>query len=83
MNEPQGNQPQTGIDVTVSIDGKEKTIDRGSHLITALKALLGVNADYALSEDIDGILTPLTDDQRTTITGGEVFFSGARNGGAS
>lgn len=77
------DQPQTGPDVTVTIEGVKKTIHRGSHLVSELKVLLGVSADLALAEVIDGQITPLKDDARVTIKGGEAFFKGPRTGGSS
>ena len=77
-------QPQTGPDVTVTINTTtEKTVHRGSHIVSELKALLGVSADLALSWDVDGSLKELADTDRVTIKGGEAFFSGARTGGSS
>lgn len=75
--------PQTGSNVTVTINGTEKTIHRGSHVVSELKTLLDVSGDFALSWDVDGTLTPLSDDARVTVKGGEAFFSGARTGGSS
>jgi hypothetical protein len=77
------DHPQTGPDVTVTIDNVLKTIHRGSHLVSELKALLGVSSDLALAEVIDGQITPLKDDDRVTIKGGEAFFKGPRTGGSS
>ena len=75
--------PPTGPDVTVMINGIEKSIDRGSHAVSELKVLLGVSQDLALSQDINGTLSPLADDARVTVKGGEAFFSGPRTGGSS
>jgi hypothetical protein len=78
------DHPQTGPNVTVSLNTTlTKTIHRGSHLVSELKTLLGVSADLMLSQDIDGTLTPLDDNGRVTIKGGEAFFSGPRTGGSS
>jgi hypothetical protein len=78
------DHPQTGPDVTVTINTTTtKTIHRGSHVVSELKTLLGVSADQLLSEDIDGTLTPLDDNARVTIKGGEALFSGTRKGGSS
>jgi hypothetical protein len=78
------DHPQTGPDVTVTINTTTtKTIHRGSHVVSELKTLLGVSADQLLSQDIDGTLTPLDDNARVTIKGGEAFFSGTRKGGSS
>jgi hypothetical protein len=70
-------------EVTVTIDNTSKKIHRGSHLVSALKTLLGVDPAKALDEVVAGVLTPLEDDGRVTIKGGEEFFSHARTGGAS
>jgi hypothetical protein len=78
------DRPQTGPDVTVTINTTTaKKIHRGSHVVSELKTLLGVSADQLLSQDIDGTLTPLDDNSRVTIKGGEAFFSGTRKGGSS
>lgn len=75
--------PQTGPHVTVTIDNEPKTIHRGSHEVSELKTLLGVSPDLALAQVIDGQITPLKDDARVTIKGGEAFFKGPRTGGSS
>jgi hypothetical protein len=85
--QPQENKgsdhPQTGPDVTVTFEKTPVTIHRGSHLVTELKTLFGVSPDFALAEVIDGVITPLKDDARVTIKGGEAFFKGPRTGGSS
>lgn len=70
-------------DVAVTIDNNSRTIHRGSHAVAELKQLLGVDPVYAIDQVVDGQLTPLADDARVTIKGGELFFSHARTGGAS
>ncbi len=69
--------------VAVSIDGAQKKIHRGSHTVAELKVLLDVAPVFDLDQEIQGVLTPLTNEQRVTIKGGEVFFSHARTGGSS
>lgn len=69
--------------VNVKIDGVDKPIHRGSHTVTELKTLLGVDPVLDLDQDIDGTLTPLDNDGRVTIKGDEQFYSHARTGGAS
>jgi len=76
-----GNQGQDLV--TVTINGTAKDIHRGSHTITELKTLLGVEASQALDEVIGGEFKPLDDTGRITIKGGEVFVSHARHGGSS
>lgn len=79
---PQPDHPGNA-NVTVTIDGRAVQIHRGSHEVTELKTLLGVDPVYAVDQVIDGQLTPLADTARVTIKGGETFFSHARTGGAS
>ena len=69
--------------VKITIDGIEKTIERGSYLVSKFKELLGVPADYELDEVKNGEFKPLQDHQHTAIQGGEVFVSHVRRGGAS
>ena len=69
--------------VAVSIDGVSKKVHRGSHTVAELKSLLGIASLLDLDQEIGGVLTPLANDQRVTIKGGEVFFSHARTGGSS
>jgi hypothetical protein len=69
--------------VTISIDGTPREIERGSYLVSKLKELLGVLADYELEEVKNGEFKPLQDHQHTAIQGGEVFISHVRRGGAS
>ena len=78
-----GNQPQTGPDVTITVDNKPKQVHRGSHTVAELKTLVGVDAALELAQVINGQLTPLADADRVTIKGGEVFFSRVRQGGSS
>lgn len=77
------DHPQTGPEVTVTINGAPMDIKRGSHAVSELKDLLAEPQDLALCQDTDGTLAPLADDARVTIKGGEAFFSGARGGGCS
>jgi hypothetical protein len=69
--------------VTVTIDGTPKQIERGKYLVSKLKQVLGVPADYELDEVKHGEFEPLADDGHTHIEGGEVFVSHVRRGGAS
>ncbi len=82
-NAAEHTPPQTGPDVTVTFENKPKTIHRGSHPVSDLKSLFGVPPEYAVAQVIEGVITPLKDDARVTIKGGEVFFQGPRTGGSS
>jgi hypothetical protein len=74
-------KPEHKIEVTVN--GKERKIRPGTYTVADLKEELKVNQDLALSQDINGTLTPLADDAHVTIKGGEAFFSSPRTGGSS
>ena len=69
--------------VTVIIDDKPKEIRRGKYLVSELKQVLGVPADYELDEVKHGEFKPLDDKGHTHIEGGEVLVSHVRRGGAS
>jgi hypothetical protein len=69
--------------VTITIDNKPIEVRRGQHKVAELKGKGSVNADYALSQVIDGVLTELADDQKVHIRGGEVFHSNPKSGGTS
>jgi len=77
------DRPQTTPSVTVTVDGTEKSVHRGSHLVSEFKAEVGVAPDRELVQVISGQLTPLDDSKRIVIKGGEVFFSRVRTGGSS
>ena len=75
--------PQTGPIVTVTIDNTPKEIHRGSHTVSELKTLLGVDASLVLDEVVDGKFISLDDNGRVTIKGGVVFISHVRQGGSA
>lgn len=77
------NNPDTGKDVLVRINGNEINIHRGSYTIQDLKTELGVEVHKELDQLVDGQLTPLADDGRITIKGGEEFVGHERRGKAS
>lgn len=81
-----GNQdhPDHGKDkVTVTVDGNQRQIHRGSYVVAELKAALDVDPARVLNEVIDGEFKPLDDTKRITIKGGEVFVSQVPQGGSS
>lgn len=78
-----GTQPQTGPVVTITVDTQPKEVHRGSHLVSELKTLVGVDASLELEQVIGGEFKPLDDNSRIVIKGGEVFVSHTRTGGSS
>ena len=79
----ESEQPETGREVTVTVDGKPHEVHRGSYVVSEFKKLIGVDASRELDEVIHGELKPLQDNAHIVIKGGEVFVSHVRTGGSS
>src|SRR5947208_2214501 len=74
---------QQGPEVTVTVDQIQRTVHRGSHLVSELKSEFSIDPALVLDEVIDGQFKDLDDTARVVIKGGEVFFSHQRKGGSS
>jgi predicted Rdx family selenoprotein len=83
MTQPDREHPQTGPDVTITIDNKTFTVHRGNIPVSELKARAGVPAAYELEQIVVGTLTPLRDDGHVVLKGGERFVSHPRAGASS
>jgi hypothetical protein len=70
-------------DVEVIVDSKPKRVKRGTYVVSAFKALVGVSADRELDIVEGGTFKPLDDNADITIVGCEVFVSHVRTGGSS
>jgi hypothetical protein len=70
-------------EVAITLDGHRKEITAGNYLVSALKAKLGVPADYELDEVVNGEFRELSDSAHIEIKGGEHFISHVRRGGSS
>lgn len=77
------SEPQQGPDVTVKVDNVDKTVHRGSYVVSDFKNEVGVDQVKVLDQIVDGSFVELKDDGRIVIKGGEVFISHARDGGSS
>lgn len=77
-----GQPPQTGPMVSITIDGKVLTIHRGRQTVLALKELAGVPLVYELAQ-VDNGLQPLPDDGAVTIKGDEKFIAYPRDSASS
>ncbi len=75
--------PETGHDVTVTVDGSSHTVHRGSYVVSEFKKLVGVDPAKELEQVIHGEFKPLDDSAHIVIKGGEVFVSHVRTGGSS
>lgn len=83
LSESHKDHPQPGPEVTVTVDGTEKKVHRGSYVVSEFKKLVDVDPSRELEEVIDGQFKSLDDGARIVIKGGEVFVSHVRTGGSS
>lgn len=80
---PAGHQHHHTHEVAITLDGHRREIPAGDYIVSALKARLGVPADYELDEIINGEFRELADTAHIDIKGGEHFISHVRRGGSS
>lgn len=78
-----GEPPETGPEVTVTVNGKDKQIHRGDYAVVKLKEVLGIIASDEIDQVVDGQFKPLADDGHIVIKGHEIFVSHKRGGGSS
>ncbi len=69
--------------VPITVDGNLKHVLEGRHIVSTLKAEVGVPKDYELDQVIQGEFQALADDAPIHIKGHEVFVSHVRRGGSS
>ena len=69
--------------VTVSVDGVEKRVPRGTYIVSAFKQLVGVDASRELDEVVHGEFVPLNDNATIKIEHHEKFVSHVRTGSSS
>ena len=70
-------------EVTISLDGVPRQIQRGNYIVAELKRHLQIDPCHDLDEVICGELRPLEDSGKTHIKGGEVLVSHVRCGASS
>jgi len=78
-----GQLPQTGPTVSITVDGRPYSLHRGHEPVSAIKTAAGVPQAYQLDQDINGVLTPLDQNGAVTIKGGEIFVSYPATGTSS
>lgn len=78
-----GQRPETGPEVTITVNGEPKLIHRGSYTGAKLKETLSICASDELDQVVDGQFKPLAEDSHIVIKGHEVFVSHKRCGGSS
>ena len=69
--------------VTVTVDGVEKQVPRGTYIVSAFKQLVGVDASRELDQVFHGEFKPLDDNASITIEHHEKFVSHVRTGASS
>jgi hypothetical protein len=69
--------------VTVTVDGVEKRVPRGTYIVSAFKKLVGVDASRELDEVVHGEFKPLDDNATIDIERHEKFVSHVRTGSSS
>ncbi len=74
------HEPET---VTVTVDGVEKRVPRGTYIVSAFKQLVGVDASRELDEVVHGEFKPLDDNATIEIEHHEKFVSHVRTGSSS
>lgn len=79
----EGEHPQTGQTVGITINNKPHTIHRGHQTVSHIKDVGGVPQGFDLDQIIDGKLVPLPDNGAVTIKGGEKFLSRPKDSAAS
>jgi predicted Rdx family selenoprotein len=77
------SHPQTGPDVTITINNQVFSVHRGNISVSELKVVGAVPAAYELEEIVNGTLKPLSDDGHVVLKGGEIFVSHPRAGASS
>jgi hypothetical protein len=75
--------PGHSNEVTISLDGVPRQIQRGNYLVAELKRLLQIDPCRDLDEVVCGELRPLEDSSKMHIKGGESFISHVRCGASS
>lgn len=69
--------------VEVTIDGHKREIPGGHYVVSKLKAVLGVPADYELDKVVGREFKELPDGDTVEVVKGEVFVSHVRRGGSA
>lgn len=70
-------------DVMVKINGNQVTLAAGNYLVSTLKQILGVPAEYELDLVVQGVFHPLSDADHFKLHKPEEFVSHARTGSSS
>jgi len=74
--------PDRGL-VSVTVDGVEKRVPRGTYIVSAFKQLVGVDGSRELDEVVRGEFVPLNDNATIEIEHHEKFVSHVRTGASS
>lgn len=77
-----GEAPKPEL-ITVTVDGLEKRVPRGTYIVSEFKRLVGVDASRELDEVVHGEFVPLNDNASIAIEHHEKFVSHVRTGSSS
>jgi hypothetical protein len=84
MTDEHGHPSEHGArEVAITVDGQRRELPAGHYLVSRLKALLQIPADYVIDEVVNGEFRELPDTSHIDIKGGEHFISHVRRGGSS
>jgi predicted Rdx family selenoprotein len=85
MNDHHQNQENHdhGPMVTIIVNEKQVQIHRGNQSVAEIKQAGNIPLAYDLSQIIEGILKPLSDDGHVTIKGGEEFVGNPKDSSSS
>jgi hypothetical protein len=78
-----GDGPQTGPMVIITVNNVKLQIHRGHQTVSAIKTAGKVPLADDLEQVVDNKLVPLPDDGAVTIKGDEVFVSHPKDSGSS
>lgn len=78
----QNNSKQKNL-IEISLNGNAVTLEQGKYVVSALKQLLSVPADYELDIIHDGEFKPLADDDEVSVHKNLELISHVRRGGSS
>lgn len=78
-----GEAKDRGHIITIEIDGVSRSIEQGKYVVSALKAMFNIPAEYELDRVVGGKFIPLADDETIQVHPKEQFVSHVRHGGSS
>jgi hypothetical protein len=72
-----------GRTIEITVDGKPRQIEQGKYLVSDLKEMFGIPAEYELDKVVGKKFVPLPDNEVIEVHPHEMFVSHVRHGGSS